>query len=585
MIDQITTDELQRRMATEKVTLVDVREVHEYTAGHVPGALNIPMSLIPVRLDELPADEKLVIICQSGNRSMTVCNWLARNGRESVNVLGGTGTWIMAGKPVERGPRRAARRPTVVVLDTHNLGDRSYIVAMDNRAVVVDPQRDIDRVVAILEQNSWSLTHVVETHVHNDYVSGGLVLADELGAEYVVPRGHDYKFSATQVSDGSTFQSGPMSWRVLHTPGHTPHHVSYAVSVDGVDAGVFTGGSMLFGSVGRPDLIGPDATEGLAHAQWHSMRKIIDEVHGEAEVYPTHGFGSFCSATNTVGTSSTVAHQAATNPALQTAEDVFVKELVDGLDAFPAYYAHMGPANEAGAGPIDLSLPQRAEAAELRRRIDAGEWVIDLRSRTLFSQGHLRGTLSFPSDGNAVTYLGWVIPWGTPLTLLGDTAEQVQEFQRELVRIGIDRPEAHATGEPAEWAADPADILTTERTDFAGFKAARDEDPARIYVDARRRSEWIDGHVEGARLVPLHEFPARIDEIVTWSKAAAHAGADPRVWVSCGSGFRASIATSMLQRAGVPVVHIDDLFRNAAHAGLPVVVDEQPETIGSAYSD
>jgi hydroxyacylglutathione hydrolase len=479
----------------------------------------------------------------------------------------------------------SARRPTVVALDTPNLGDRSYIVALEGNAVVVDPQRDIDRVVAILEQNGWTATHVVETHVHNDYVSGGLVLADEVGAEYVVPRGHDYRFSATQVGDGSTFDSGPMAWRVLHTPGHTPHHVSFAVSVDGVDAGIFTGGSMLYGSVGRPDLIGPDATEGLAHAQWRSMRKIVAEVAGDTDVYPTHGFGSFCSATNTVGTSSTVAHQAISNPALLVDEDVFVKELIDGLDAFPAYYAHMGPANEAGAGPIDLSLPQRAEAAELRRRIDDGEWVIDLRSRTLFAQGHVRGTLSFPSDGNAITYLGWVIPWGTPLTLLGDTPEQVQAFQRDMVRIGIDRPEAQATGEPADWVADPADILSTERTDFAGFMAALAEDPNRVYVDARRKSEWIDGHVEGARLVPLHEFPARIDEIATWSKAAAHAGHDPRVWVSCGSGFRASIATSMLQRAGVPVVHIDDQFRNAKRAGATIVVDQHPETIGSAYSD
>jgi rhodanese-related sulfurtransferase len=342
---------------------------------------------------------------------------------------------------------------------------------------------------------------------------------------------------------------------------------------------------MLYGSVGRPDLIGPDATEGLAHAQWHSMRKIVSEVAQDADVFPTHGFGSFCSATNTVGTASTVGQQALSNPALQVDEDVFVKELIDGLDAFPAYYAHMGPANEKGAGPIDLSLPARAEASELRRRIDDGEWVIDLRSRVLFGQGHVRGTLSFPSDGNAVTYLGWVIPWGTPLTLLGESAEQVSAFQRDLVRIGIDRPEAHATGQPADWVADPADIHTTERTDFAGFMAALAEDPNRVYIDARRRTEWIDGHVQGATLIPLHEFPARIEEIATMSRAAAHAGADPRVWISCGSGFRASIAASLLQRAGIPTVHIDDSFGNARKAGATIVVDQHPETIGSAYTD
>jgi glyoxylase-like metal-dependent hydrolase (beta-lactamase superfamily II)/rhodanese-related sulfurtransferase len=473
----------------------------------------------------------------------------------------------------------------VIALDTPNLGDRSYVVALDGQAVVVDPQRDIDRVVAIVEDHGWTLTHVIETHVHNDYVSGGLVLAGATGAQYLVPRGHDYDFEATIVADGSTFLSGDMSWRVLHTPGHTPHHVSYAVAVDGQDAGIFTGGSMLYGSVGRPDLIGPDATEGLAHAQWHSMRRIVTEVDAAADVYPTHGFGSFCSATTTVGTASTVGQQALTNPALQTDEDVFVKELIDGLDAFPAYYAHMGPANERGAGPIDLSLPERAEAGELRRRIDAGEWVVDLRSRTLFSSGHLRGTLSFPSDGNAVTYLGWLIPWGTPLTLLGETPEQITAFQRDLVRIGIDRPEAHATGSADQWAVDPADVATTERTDFRGLLAALAEDPHRIVVDARRRSEWVDGHMQGARLVPLHEFPTRLEEIATWSRAASHAGTDPRVWVSCGSGFRASIATSMLLRAGIPAVHVDDRFGNAARAGATIVRDVHAETIGSAYSD
>ena len=476
-------------------------------------------------------------------------------------------------------------RPTVVPLETPNLGDRYYVVALGGQAVVVDPQRDIDRITAIAEQHGWSITHVVETHVHNDYVSGGLVLAEQVGAEYLVPRGHDYRFTATIVGDGDTFTSGDMAWRVLHTPGHTPHHVAYALAVGGQDVGVFTGGSMLYGSVGRPDLIGPDHTHDLAHAQWHSLHRIAAEVAADAEVFPTHGFGSFCSATATVGTASTVGQQAATNPALQVAQDVFVKELIDSLDAFPAYYAHMGPANEAGAGPIDLSLPARAEAADLRRRIDAGEWVVDLRSRVLFAQGHLRGTLSFPTQGNAVTYLGWVIPWGTPLTLLGETPEQVQQFQRELVRIGIDRPAAHATGSPAEWALDPADLATTERTDFVGLLAAVAADPERIHVDARRRSEWVAGHVRGSRLVPLHEFPARLEQLATWSRTAAHAGRDPRVWVSCGSGFRASIATSMLQAAGIPAVHVDDAFANAARAGATIVRDEHVETIGTAYTD
>jgi len=319
---------------------------------------------------------------------------------------------------------------SVEVIDTPNLGDRSYVVHLDGSAVVVDPQRDIDRVEAIVARLGLTVTHVLETHIHNDYVSGGLELARGTGAEYVLPAGYELAFEAQQLADGDTFVSGRMTWRTVHTPGHTPQHLSYVVSVDGRDEAAFTGGSLLFGSVGRPDLIGPDHTHELARAQWRSVRRLTDEVRAEAAVFPTHGFGSFCSATATVGLDSTIGQQKLTNPACTTDEDVFVEELINGLDAYPAYYAHMAPANQAGPGPIDLTLPERADAAELRRRIDAGEWVVDLRSRRVFAEGHLRGTLSFDGAGNVVTYLGWLIPWGTPLTFLAETAEQITDVQR-----------------------------------------------------------------------------------------------------------------------------------------------------------
>lgn len=485
-----------------------------------------------------------------------------------------------------RGPRPGIAELDVVIIDTPNLGDRSYVVGHGGVAVVVDPQRDIDRVLAVLDERGWRVSHVVETHVHNDYVSGGLELARHVDAEYVVPRGHAYAFPATIVGDGEVFEAGGLLWKVLHTPGHTPHHVSYAVEGPDGQVAVFTGGSLLFGSVGRPDLISPAATEELAHAQWHSVRRLVRDVAPEAAVYPTHGFGSFCAATATVGLESTVAQQAAGNPAAVLAEDVFVDELIAGLDAFPAYYAHMGPANEAGAGPIDLSPAENADPAELRRRIDAGEWVIDLRSRKLWAAQHLRGSLSFDAEGNAVTYLGWLIPWGSPITLLGATQEQVTEFQRELVRIGIDRPAGQNVGSPATWAAGPGEVGTARRATFIDLAEATAADPHLLMVDARRNTEWRDGHVVGARHVPLHDFPARLGEVVAWSKAAAHAGVDPTVWVSCGSGFRATVAASLLARAGVPVVIVDDDFEPAAaKAGLNLVSERHDAMLGMAYSD
>ena len=476
-------------------------------------------------------------------------------------------------------------RPDVHIIETPDLGDRSYLVASGTAAVIVDPQRDIDRVLAVIDQRGWEVSHVVETHVHNDYVSGGLELSKQLGATYVVPRGHDYDFDALILGDGDEFESGAMHWRVLHTPGHTPHHVSYAVSVDGDEEAVFTGGSLLFGSVGRPDLIGPAATEGLAHDQWHSIRKIVDGVADTAAVFPTHGFGSFCSATATIGLESTVAEQAATNPAALLDEHEFVVELLEGLDAFPAYYKHMGPANEAGARAIDLSPAEVADPVELRRRIEAGEWVVDLRQRKLWAAEHLAGSLSFDAEGNAVTYLGWLIPWGTPVTLLGATEDQIADFQRSLTRIGIDRPAGRNVGTPSDWATNPSDLRSVGRADFTELAKALDEDPELILVDARRQTEWREGHIEGAQHVPLHDFPAQLGQIKAWSDAAAHAGADPTVWISCGSGFRATVGASLLARAGVPVVAVDDDFATASATSLPIVGEGHAATIGEAYSD
>jgi len=471
-------------------------------------------------------------------------------------------------------------RLEVVSIETPNLGDRSYVVGRGSSAIVIDPQRDIDRVEAILDQRGWSVSHVLETHFHNDYVSGGLELSRVLGAEYVVPHGMDIAFPAHRTSDKAEIDAEVGLVRVLHTPGHTPNHISFAVNVDGQDVALFTGGSLLFGSVGRPDLLGPALTEPLARAQWNSMRRLADDVSHTADVYPTHGFGSFCSATATVGTASTLSDQIASNPVFRVDETTFVSELIAGLDAFPAYYAHMGPANQAGAGPIDLSLPRRATADDIAAAIGRGEWVVDLRHRRIFAAEHVKGSLSFDVYGNAITYLGWLIDWGAPLTLLGATVEEVASMQRDLVQIGIDRPAAYAIGSPTDWASGDAPLSSYPRATHVEMAAALAANPALPMLDLRRNSEWDDGYVAGAKHVPLHELRGRIDEVVAWAAAA-----DGPVWIYCGSGFRASVGASLLEAAGVDLVHVDDDFPNAAKAGLPITRPEHGHRLGATYAD
>jgi hydroxyacylglutathione hydrolase len=447
------------------------------------------------------------------------------------------------------------------IIETTSLGDRSYLVSQDGTGIVIDPQRDIDRVQALVAERGVVVTHVLETHVHNDYVTGGLELARVAGAAYLVPAGDAVAYERVPAVDGHVHRAGPLRISVLHTPGHTHHHVAYAVSqVHGEVQAVFTGGSMLYGSTGRTDLLGAEHTDTLTHAQFHSVRRLAAELPAGTAVFPSHGFGSFCAATPTSGTSSTIADQQQVNPALTQDEQTFVDQLIAGLGAYPAYYAHMGPINAAGPAPVDLSTPRAVDAEELAGRLAAGEWVVDLRTRTAFAAGHLPGALNFELGNNFLTYLGWLYDWDAPLTLIGDSAEQVATARRELVRIGVDRIAGAAVGTPEDLAAD-ADLGSYPVSDFAGLAAQLAEYPDTVVLDARRDDERASGGVRGSVHVPIHELRDRMGEIP-----------GGEVWVYCGSGYRASIAASLLARAGRRPVLVDggygDPETGSAAAGL-----------------
>jgi hydroxyacylglutathione hydrolase len=439
----------------------------------------------------------------------------------------------------------------VAIIETSGLGDRSYLVSDGDIAVVVDPQRDIDRVLKLARDRAARITHVLETHIHNDYVTGGLELSRTVGADYVVPAGDDVAYPRHPARDGDLINAGPIQLQTVHTPGHTHHHVSYVLrDGDGATVAVFTGGSLLFGTTGRTDLLGAEHTEALTRSQYHSVHRLADELPARTQVYPTHGFGSMCSATPASGNSSTVAKERHSNPALTQDEESFVNELLAGLSAYPAYYAHMGVINKAGPPPVDLSLPEPVDPNELKRRIDAGEWVVDLRSRTAFAAGHLEGTRGFELSGSFVAYFGWLYDWGAPLTLIGQDQGQIAEARRELVRIGIDKLNGAATGDVNRLRA--GTNLRSYRV--AGFTELADvlgRDDITV-LDVRQRNEYGTSHVPGAVNIPLHELADRLTEVP-----------DGQVWVHCESGYRSSIAASLIDRAGRTIVLVDDEFDNA----------------------
>ncbi|MDQ3763505.1 MAG: MBL fold metallo-hydrolase [Actinomycetota bacterium] len=454
----------------------------------------------------------------------------------------------------------------VEVVETRELGDRSYIAHDRATAVVIDPQRDLDRVEALLAAKALTCAMVLETHVHNDYVTGGYELARRTGVRYVLSAADDVAFARHAVRDGDEMTAGGLRIRAVATPGHTDTHLAYVIDVPpgaptaapGEAPAVFTGGSLLYGSVGRTDLVDPHRTEELARAQFHSARRLAELLPDETRVFPTHGFGSFCSSGSSSGDdSSTLGQERARNDAFtEPDEDAFVARLVAGLTAYPRYYAHMGARNRQGPGPADLSPPQRIDPEELRKRIAGGEWVVDLRHRTAYAAQHLTGSIGIELGQQFSTYLGWLIPWGTPLTLIGDSADQVASAQRQLVRIGIDRPAGAAVGAPTQLAAGD-ELRSYPRASFADLAAQRSAGAGLLVLDVRRDDERAAGAVPGSVHVPLHSLLERLDEVP-----------DAQLWVHCASGFRASIAASLLDRAGREVVLVDDDYTTAVRTGL-----------------
>lgn len=448
----------------------------------------------------------------------------------------------------------------VDTIETPGLGNRSYLAGGPRSAVVVDPPRDIDRVIAAAAVRGVRILAVAETHLHNDYVTGGLELARVTGATYLVPAAAAVSFVRTPVADGDTSPvDAGLTLRALATPGHTPHHMAYVLEDDGRAVAAFTGGSLLIGGVGRPDLVEPRLTGTLARAQHASVHRLAGELDDAVEVLPTHGFGSFCSSSHAEGTSSTIGAERGRNAALVMDADAFVADLLAGLDDVPAYYTHMGPVNAAGPSPVDLTPPAPAGARDIAGRLAAGEWVVDLRSRVAFAQGHVAGSFNFEGTGQLATYLAWLIPWGRPVTLLASTAAEVAHAQRELARVGIGRPVAAATGGPGTWVSGPEELRSFPRADFADLASARERGEEPVVLDVRRTGERATGALAGSVHIPVHELPGRLAEVPPGV-----------VWVHCAGGMRAAIAASLLDAAGREVVAVDDGFDAAAAAGLTV---------------
>jgi hydroxyacylglutathione hydrolase len=433
---------------------------------------------------------------------------------------------------------------------TPGLGNAAFLIGAGREAVVVDPPRDAWRVLAAAEAHGWRITHVLETHVHNDYLSGALELRAAVGSEIVAPARGRYAFEHRPMDEGDRLELGGMGFTARSTPGHTPEHLSWEVATEASDrpAAVATGGSLLVGSAGRTDLLGADATEELTRAQFATLRKLAT-LPDETVVLPTHGAGSFCSVGPAdAGRTTTIGRERSHNPLLAIAdEDTFRATLLAGLGPYPDYYAHMAPINRAGPVVVGgLPEVQRISPDGLRAAVAAGSHVVDGRGRRAFASGHIPGSLNIELADSFASYVGWFVPFGARVVLvLPEPLEAaIEDAATQLFRIGYDRIAGVLDGGIDAWAAAGGSLdsyaVTTVRETAA--QVASGAEPR--LLDVRYPNEWRDeGAVDGAIELSIGDLQDRLDTLPR----------DQPITVMCKSGARASIAASMLDAAGFDV--------------------------------
>jgi glyoxylase-like metal-dependent hydrolase (beta-lactamase superfamily II)/rhodanese-related sulfurtransferase len=441
---------------------------------------------------------------------------------------------------------------------TPGLGDNSYLLTSGGEAVVVDPQRDAWRFLAAADARKLRVRYVLETHVHNDYVSGALEIRAATEVEVAAPARGKYEFPHRAMAEGEEVRIGALRIVAWETPGHTPEHISWLVYEDGRrdSVAVFGGGSLIVGSAGRTDLLGPDVTDGLTRAQFRSLRRLA-ALPPAVQLLPTHGAGSFCTASvASRDRTSTIGAELRSNPALAAQdEQTFVRRQLAGLRAYPAYYAHMGGINRAGPAVLGR-LPDVVALApeDVARRMEAGAWVIDARDRAAFADAHVPGSINIELDSTFGTYVGWVTPFNAPLLLLVSEPVQsaLEEAVTQLIRIGYERLVGYADGGLDAWQSRGRPVRS--------YPTAGVDDLCHAYLggqpiqvlDVRQPVEWDTGYVPGSLRIHLGDLPARLADVPR----------DKEVWTACASGHRASIAASLLDRAGVPV-------RLVARGGVP----------------
>jgi len=432
----------------------------------------------------------------------------------------------------------------------------SYLVGDERtgEAAVIDPTRDVDEFLDFARANDLHIRHVLETHVHADFVSGARELKARLGDQPMIHAsgmgGIEWtpRYADHVAKDGDEVQVGALRFKAIHTPGHTPEHVSWALYDDTRSRDtpwiLFTGDFLFVGDVGRPDLLGPEAQRQLAHQLYQSVFERLPAVPDITEIFPSHGAGSLCGKAISSRRSSTVGFERRFNPVLgRKPESQWISELMADMPLAPPYFRRMKRVNQEGPAILGPELPgqRRWSAREVRDRVCDQCLVLDVRSKEAFAAAHIPNAINIPLGPQLPTWAGWVLPYDRPIQLIVDSAAQVPEVVTNLIRVGFDDIQGYVQGGMEGWETSgyPLGRLDTLSVHHLNDQLKQGSDRVTV-LDVRTEKEWNGGHIDGA----IHIHGGRLQERLP------DVPRDKPVAVICGSGYRASIAASFLKREG-----------------------------------
>jgi hydroxyacylglutathione hydrolase len=427
------------------------------------------------------------------------------------------------------------------------LAHASYLVASEGIAAVIDPQRDVDIYIESAREKGLKIEHIIETHLHADFVSGHHELAERTGARIYLGKDASATFPHVAIKDGDTLQFGNCRFDFLHTPGHTIEGIC-AVLTDLAEPSrpraVFTGDTLFVGDVGRPDLSGDHTPQELAAMLYQSLHEKLLKLPDDTEIFPAHGAGSLCGRQMGSERSSTIGKQRRTNYALLArSSEEFIHLLTDSLPPRPEYFGRDVELNRQGAASLDqLPPPVPLRAPEVLRLQSEGAIVLDTRPAMEFAVAHVPGSVHIALSGQYASWAARLLGLDKRIILVGEDADQLRESQLRLARVGIEHVDAYLEGGITGWLKSGYELDYIPQISVQEFADRQEQEKDHIAIlDVREPGEVETGAFEDSIRIPLGQLVERTGELNPGKLVVVH----------CKGGYRSSIATSILRRAGL----------------------------------